>query len=191
LALGVLGVAAVWPVVAIVLVTLWCWCARFADRSITSLVGRREQYGRRRRDVPMAILAGPWHLIISAVLVVLALVIPAVVAAGSTFSVALAAAAVVGGQPAPDRSLALVAGGFLGLLMCWWGPGGASLRRGSRSLVRVLAPGEASTALVLAACVLLGVGFAGWAWFQHGIPGWWPLSPVHLPALPNPFSWGA
>jgi hypothetical protein len=132
-------------------------------------------------------MASPWHLVMSAVVLVLALLLPAVVAAGSTFSVALAAAAVTGGAPAPGSSLALAAGGFLGLLMCWWGPGGVSLRRGSRSLVRALAPGEGSTSLLVGACVLIGAGFAGWAWFQHGIPGWWPLPPVHLPAVPSLF----
>jgi predicted Ser/Thr protein kinase len=187
LLVGVLGVASMWPMVAVVLVIAWSWVARFADRSITSLVLRRHRRGRRRTDIPMALVASPWHLVISAVMGVLALLIPAFVAIGSTLAVAFAAAAVAGGDPQPDRSLPLVAGGFLGLLMSWWGPGGSSLRRGSRSLVRAVAPGEGATDFVVATCVLVGAGLAGWAWLQHGIPGWWPWSLVQLPVLPSPF----
>jgi len=183
LLVGVLGVAAIWPLVAIGLVTAWSWCARFADRSITSLVLRRHERGRRRSDVPLAILASPWHAVLSAMSMVLALLLPAVVAIGSTFSIALAAALVAGGDPAPDRPLPLVAGGFLGLLMGWWGPGGASLQRGSRSLVRAVAPGNGATAFVVASFPLMGVGFAAWAWWQHGQPDWWPWSLEHLSVI--------
>ena len=187
LLVGVLAVAAIRPLVAIGLVTIWCWFARFADRSISSLVARRDEHGRRRSDVPVAVVASPWHAIISAGAAIVALVLPATVAIGATFCAALVVAAVAGGDPQPDRSLPLVAGGFLGLLMAWWGPGGASLRRGSRSLVRAVAPGTGATGIIVAAFLLMGLGLGGWAWLRQGQPDWWPWSLGHFPAFPRLF----
>jgi hypothetical protein len=187
LGVGVLGVAGIWPTVAIALFTLWSWCARFADRSITSLVLRRHERGRRRSDVPLAVVASPWHAGISAAATVLALFLPAIVAIGSTFCVALAIAAVAGGEPQPDRSLPLVVGGFLGLLLGWWGPGGASLRRGSRSLVRTLAPGKGATGIVVATFLLMGLGLGAWASLRAGQPDWSPWSSGQFPALSRLF----
>lgn len=58
-------------------------------------------------------------------------------------------------------------------MTAWWGPGGASLRRGSRSIVRGVTPGATATqvvaaALLLGAAVLLAVTVAG------GGPSWTP-----------------
>ena len=188
LLVGVLGVATIWPMVAILLVALWSLLARFADRSITAVSTRRYERGRRLSDIPVAVLASPWHAIASVVAMVLALVIPAIVAVGSTLSIALASAALAGGDPQPDRSVPLVAGGFLGLLMCWWGPGGARLQRGSASLLRAVAPRKGVTDFVVATCVLLGVGLGAWAWVRSGQPGWWPWSLDHFQAMSR-FFW--
>jgi len=187
LMVGALGTAAVWPVVAAGVIILWFWCARFADRSVTSLVVRRHESGRRRRDVPIAVLASPWHVISSAVATVVALLLPATIAIASTFSAALAVAAISGGNPQPDRSLPLVAGGFLGLMMGWWGPGGASLRRGSRSLVRGVTPGKTTTEVVVTILILLGAGLGVLAWQRLGQPDVWPLVPGRFPVI-WPFS---
>jgi hypothetical protein len=174
LTVAVLGVAAVWPLVAVGLVVLWSWCARFADRSVTSLVQRRYERGRRRRDVPLAVVVSPWHVVIAACATVIALLLPAVIAVASTFSAALAFAPWSNGDPLPGRSLPLVVGGVIGLLMAWWGPGGASLRRGSRSLIRGVATAKTATDLVVAALLLLGAGLSVWAWQRHGQPNLWP-----------------
>jgi hypothetical protein len=182
-----LGVAAIWPVVAIGLFALWSVLARFADRSITSLVMRRQDRGLRRSDIPVTIVASPWHAVLAALSMLVALVIPAIVAVGSTFSVALGSAAITGGNPAPGRSMPLVVGGLLGLVMCWWGPGGATLQRGSRSLLRVMAPGKGVTDFVVATFVLLGAGLGAWAWVRNGQPVWWPWSPDHFQAISRTF----
>ena len=183
LMVGVLGVAAVWPVVAIGLVILWFWCARFADRSVTSLVMRRYERGRRRSDVPLAVVASPWHVLVSALATVLGLLLPAVVAIASTFSAAWAVVAVSGGDPHPESSLTLVVGGATGLLMAWWGPGGASLRRGTRSLVRGTAGGRLATDIFVATSLLLGAGLGLWAWLRHGQPDPWPWAPGQFPFI--------
>ncbi len=171
---AVLGVAAIWPLVAIGLIVLWSWCARFADRSLTSVVLRRYASGRRRRDVPLAVVLSPWHVAVAASATVIALVLPAVIAIASTFSAALALEPWSGGDPQPATSLPLVVGGLIGLLLAWWGPGGASLRRGSRSLIRGMVPGKTMTDIVVGALFLLGVGLGVWAWLRHGQPDLWP-----------------
>jgi serine/threonine protein kinase len=187
LLVGVLGVATIWPIVAIAMVILWSWCSRFADRSMTSLLTRRHDRGRRRSDVPLAIVASPWHVLVAALATVLTLLIPAIVAVGSTLAIALAAAAVVGGDPQPDRAAPIVAGGLLGLLMGWWGPGGASLQRGSRSLVRAVVPGRGATDFIVAAFSLAGVGLAAWAWMRGGQLDWWPWTPGYFQAITGSF----
>jgi len=183
LMVGGLAVAAAWPVVAVGLVVIWFWCARFADRSVTSLVLRRHDRGRRRMDVPLAVIVSPWHVLSSAVATVIALVLPAAIAVASAFSAALAIAAIFGGDPHPARSLPLVVAGFLGLLTGWWGPGGASLRRGSRSLVRGLAPGGAVTQIAVLVVLLGAAGFGVLAWQRSGQPDVWPLVPAQFPVI--------
>jgi hypothetical protein len=184
---GVLGVAAIWPVVAVLLIVIWCWSARFADRSNTWLVMRRHNRGPRRSDIPLAVVVSPWQLVVSALVTLIALTIPAVVAVGSTLSVALVSGAVAGGNPQADRSIPLVVGGFLGLLMCWWGPGGARLQRGSRALLRAVTSGRGATELLVGTFVLIGAGLGAWAWVRNGQPDWWPWSPEHFRALSRSF----
>jgi hypothetical protein len=116
-----------------------------------------------------------------------ALIIPAIVAVGSTFSVALASAAVTGGNPQPGRSGPLVVGALLGLVMCWWGPGGATLQRGSRSLLRAAAPGKGATDFLVGTLVLIGVGLGAWAWVRNGQPDWWPWSLDYFRTILRPF----
>ena len=172
---------------AVGLVFLWALLARFADRSITSLVMRRHDRGLRRSDIPLAIAASPWHAVLAVGTTLLNLFIPAVVTVGAAFVLALASAAATGGVPQPDRSLPLVGAGLLGLLMCWWGPGGATLQRGSRSLLRAVTPGKGATDFLVAALVLIGVGLGAWAWVRNGQPDWWPWALDHFPAIARSF----
>ncbi len=180
LLVGVLGVAAIWPFVAIGLVVVWSLLARFADRSATALQTRRDVHGRRRRDVPLAVLVSPWHAVVAVVASAIALVIPAVVAVAATFSVGLASAALTGGAPHPGRSVPLVVGGLFGLLTCWLGPAGGSLRRGSRTLLDGVTPGRRANHFVVAILVLVGSGLGAWAWVRHGQLDGWPWSTEYL-----------
>ena len=183
LMVGILGVASIWPVVAILLIVIWSWSARFADRSNTWLLVRRHNRGPRRSDIPLAVVVSPWHVVVAALLTLITLTIPAVVSVGSTLTTALVSAAVAGGDPRADRSLPLVVGGLLGLLMCWWGPGGARLQRGSRALLRAVAPGKGATGFLVATLVLIGAGLGAWAWMRSGQPDLWPWSPEHFRSL--------
>ena len=66
LAAAFTATAATWPGIALLLGVIWCWLARFSDRSVTALILRRYRYGRRRADLPMAVVLSPWHLVVSA-----------------------------------------------------------------------------------------------------------------------------
>ncbi len=175
-ALGVLLVAgfAVLPVVAAVLTAAWMLLARTADRSMTSLVLRRHASGVRRSDVPMAVVSGPWHAVVAVVATALALVVPLLVGVSTAFCTALAVSAATGGAAEPAASLPLAVGSLLGLWVAWWGPGGASLRRGTRSMVRGVtvnaAVRQALVAITLVAAVALGI----WCYAGGGEPSWWP-----------------
>jgi hypothetical protein len=61
------------------------------------------------------------------------------------------------------------------MLIAWWGPGGASLRRGSRSLVRGVARGETLTAVVVGALLLAAAVLTALAFVRHGQLTWWPF----------------
>jgi hypothetical protein len=178
---ALVGLTAVWPVVAVAVFVLACWVARFTDRSMTSLVVRRHAGGRRRSDVPVAVAASPWHLLSAALGTVVALLLPAAVALATTFSAALAVVGLTGGDPHPDTSAPLAAGAFLGILTAWWGPGGASLRRGARSLVRGGVRGRSTSEILVTALLLAGAGLGVWAWLRGGMPDWSPWTADQLP----------
>jgi serine/threonine protein kinase len=171
---AVVAATAAFPVVAGVVAVLWSWAARTADRSVTSLVVRRYHRGRRRSDVPFAVVASPWHLVVGALATVVSALLPLVVGVCAVFSTALATVAVVGGSPEPDAALPLAVGGALTTLMAWWGPGGSGLRRGSRSIVRGVSRGPRSAQVLVAVSLVVAAGCALWALQHGGRPDWWP-----------------
>lgn len=174
LLLAMVAAAAAFPVVAGVVALLWSWAARTADRSVTSLVLRRHDRGRRRSDVPFAVAASPWHLVVGLVATVVSAILPAVVGVCAVFSAALAIVAVTGGSPEPDHSGPIAVGAVVAGLMAWWGPGGAGLRRGSRSIVRGTTPGPRATKVAAGLLLVVAAGFAVWSLRQGAVPQWWP-----------------
>ncbi len=175
------ALGAVLPVVAAGVVVLWSLVARFTDKSMTALVLRRHEAGPRRSDVPLAVASGPWHLLWAALSTVLGLLLPAFVAVATVLSASLGLAVARGGDPEPERALPLAAGFLLGLLMMWWGPGGASLRRGSRSIVRGAVPSGTVSVVVAGVLTIGAAALALWAWQRGGILDWWPLSGQQSP----------
>ena len=172
--------AAAFPVVAVAVAVLWSWTARTADRSVTSLVLRRHHRGRRRSDVPRAVLASPWHLVVGLVATLVSAILPVVVGVCAVFSTALAVVAVTGGSPEPDRAGPAAVGAVVAGLMAWWGPGGAGLRRGSRSIVRGTSPGPRASRVVVVLLLLAAAGLAVWNLQQGGTPQWWPTQQPSL-----------
>lgn len=173
-ALGAL--AALAPMVAVLVAVGWSWMARVADRSMTALVLRRWQNGRRRSDLPVAVALGPWHLVRAAAATVLGVLLPLMVGVATAFCVSLVVSALTGAAPSPGSAPALAAGGLVAVLMGWWGPGGAGLRRGSRSVVRGVARPGLTADLVVGALVAVTLGIAVWSCLRGGVPMWWPLA---------------
>ena len=184
LAAVVAGVAG-FPVAAGVFVVVWSWAARTADRSVTSLVLRRHTKGPRRSDVPLAVAASPWHLVVGALATVVSAILPLVVGICAVFSAALALVAVYGGQPHPNASGPLAVGAAVAALMAWWGPGGSGLRRGTRSIVRGISPGPRATQVLVGLALLTAAAIVVVLVQNGGTPNWWPNDPPSTTGLPG------
>jgi hypothetical protein len=176
LAAVVAGVAG-FPVVAGAFAVLWSWAARTADRSVTSLVLRRHAKGPRRSDVPLAVAASPWHLVVGALATVVSAILPLVVGTCAVFSAALGLVAVYGGQPHPNSAGPLAVGAVVAALMAWWGPGGSGLRRGTRSIVRGISPGPRAAQVLVVLALVVAAGIVVVLVQNGGTPSWWPDQP--------------
>jgi hypothetical protein len=169
-----LGLLALWPGVAVVVLVAWSVIARAVDRSMTGLVVRRYNYGRRPSDLPWSVVTSPWHLGLGAVATVLAMILPVSVAVAGVFSGALMLGGATGGELEPGTPVTLVLAGTLALAMAWWGPGGASLRRGTRSIVRTVAPDGLPAQIVAATLASGGVVLVVVA-LSRGVSTWAPF----------------
>lgn len=176
------GVTSITPLAGWALYAVWGLLARTVDRSLTGLVLRRHEVGPRRSDIPLAVLASPWHLVAAALSTVLSLLLPLAMAVilPMVISGLLTTTEMVAGI-GPDHPLAVGAGALVGALLGWWGLGSTSLRRGSRTVVRGLLPQGGPTAFVVAVCLLGGLGLAAWAGLSVEHVSWWPLAPGSNP----------
>jgi hypothetical protein len=136
---------------------------------------RRYRYGRRRADLPMAVALSPWHLVVAAGLTLAGLIVPVLVAVSAAFCATLGVSALTSASIGPALAPSAAAGFAAGVLLAWWGPGGASLRRGSRSLVRGVARGTTVTAVLVGAFLVAAAVLTGLALVRHGQLTWWPL----------------
>lgn len=179
--LAALGMAA--PVFAFGLFVVLGAVARTADRSVTSLILRRTERGVRKSDVPLAVAASPLHFVIGLLGSAVFAVIPLIVAVGVMFAVAFGFSVPAGGVIEPIRPLPLAAGALSGVLAAWWGPGGASLRRGTRSIIRGVTPRTGGRQAYLVVLAVIAVGAVMWLLvYGPGQPTWWPASgPPQLP----------
>ncbi len=169
------GVMAAAPLVALAVLLGWMVLARTSDRSVTSLVMRRHERGARGSDVALAVASSPWHLLVGLVGTVVTGVLPLLVGVCALFAAALVLGTVQSQPVRTDAVVPLVAAAVFTALTAWWGPGGASLRRGSRSMVRGFTahPGvrqAVTVALLLVAAALVAVTVS------RGMPWWWPLA---------------
>ena len=174
--LALVAVAAVAPAVAVVAALLGSALARTVDRAHGALLRRRHERGPRRGDVVRAVASSPWHLVPATAVAVVALVLPLLLGVAVAFLTGwflgdggLGLAGVTPGSP-----VALAAGAACGAVAAWCGPGGGPLRRGTRTVVRAVAPGRGGSQvavvlllLVTVAAVLVVLGGAQ--------PDWTPL----------------
>ena len=170
------GIGAVWPTVGIALLVLWTIAARWCDKTITSLVLRRYAAGPRRSDSFVAAVTSPWHGVIAVLATLLTVLIPAFVGGCTAAAVGLGYSMAAGGPVYIGRPLPMALGVLIGAVVMWWGPGGVSLRRGSRSIVRGVVRGQPLTRIIIGLCALvaaIGVIFV----VTHLTSGvtWWPI----------------
>ena len=170
------AVAAVAPVVAVLVGLAWTWIARSVDRAVTSLVVRRYERGPRRSDMPVAVAMTPVHIVAAALAAAVAAVLPVAIGVATVVSVALLWAAVFGGPPTPGGAVGFAVGAAAAAVTAWWGPGGAGLRRGSRSIVRSVARPGLLGDIVVGVMVAGAIGLGVWAAVRGGMPLWWPLA---------------
>ncbi|WP_330474650.1 serine/threonine-protein kinase [Terrabacter sp. C0L_2] len=154
------GALMAWPGIAILVLAGLSVLARATDRSVTALVLRRYDYGRRRSDVPFAVVSSPWHLVVGVIATAVGMLLPVAVALAGIFAGALLLAGTQGTDLGPGAPITLAVGGVLGMLMLWWGPGGASLRRGSRSIARRVVPAGLASQIVAGLLVVAGIAAA-------------------------------
>jgi len=179
-AIAWVGALMAWPGISLAVLVVLSVLARATDRSVTALVLRRYDFGRRRSDVPFAVVSSPWHLVVGIIATGVGLLLPVAVALAGVFAAALLLAGTQGTDLGPGAPITLAIGGILGLLMLWWGPGGASLRRGSRSMARRLVPAGLAAQIVSGLLAVFGV-VAALVALRHGSSLTWD------PFTTNPF----
>ncbi len=176
------GISALWPLVGIALIVLWSFAARWADRAMTSMVMRRYNAGPRRSDTAVAVLSSPWHGVTAFFATVLSALIPVFVGACTAAIVALGFAMAGDGQTHAGRPLPIAAGVLVACWTLWWGPGSASMRRGSRSMVRGAVRGQQLTRVIVGLLVVVAVGATLWSLthLETQVSAW-PLTPDQIP----------
>lgn len=179
LALAALTAAAPW--VGLAVAVGWSWLARTVDLSMTSTVRRRYRAGRRRSDGFVAAAASPWHVVAAGLRTVVAALLPLAVGAAGVLAAALGQNAADGLGVRLDSPIPLAVGAFLVLGTGWWGPGGPSLRRGSRSLVRGVTGFPVVRLALIVVLLVLAVGVLGALAAGALDVSWWPSLESPLP----------
>ncbi|WP_194288519.1 protein kinase domain-containing protein [Ornithinicoccus halotolerans] len=181
---GLVGLASFVPLLAWAALAVWSVAARTTDHALTSLVLRRHDAGPRRSDVPVLVLSSPWHLLQALLGTALALLLPLALGAAVTVVTALGLTEFAGWPVGYEHPVPVATGMLVGGVFAWWGPGGLSLRRGSRTLLRGMLPGHHTTTLVVGFLLAAGAALLAWTMLEGGSQGtvsWWPLPPGARP----------
>ncbi|SDQ62464.1 serine/threonine-protein kinase [Quadrisphaera sp. DSM 44207] len=172
--------AAVAPLTTAILAALLGVAARTVDRVAGAAARRRFERGPRRSDGALTALGVPGHLLAALLTSVPALLLPALV--GVSVAALVGWAVDPATAVAPGQSLPLAAGAAAAVLTAWWGPGSASLRSGSRRIVRAVAPGPVGAQVAVAVLVLVALAAVLVVLGNQGQPDWSPLPASPLPA---------
>ncbi|WP_109471771.1 serine/threonine-protein kinase [Ornithinimicrobium cavernae] len=173
---ALVGLAALAPLLSWGLLVIWSVAARTVDHAVTALVLRRHEAGPRRSDVPLAVLTSPWHLFVSALSTGLAILLPIAFAVAATVITAGGLTETGLLRVGVEHPVPVAVGSLLGMLMAWWGPGGLALRRGTRTMVRSILPGQLLTQVVATVLLVGGVSVLGWTVLDAGTVSWWPTT---------------
>lgn len=175
LALGVVLalVAAVAPVRVAIALAVASVVARTVDRSAQGLHRRRAERGSRPSDATVTGLSVPHRLALALLVTVPALLLPVLMGISAAF---ITGWALAGETPDPGAPPALVVGAATALLTAWWGPGGASLRRGTRLAVRAATPSQGAVGIVAGLLALVALAAVLVVAGPDHQPDWSPLS---------------
>ena len=164
------------PVVAALVAAGWAVLARTVEASALSMYLNAAERGRRRSDAPLALLASPLRAIPALLTTALVLVPSVLVAAGVSVGAAALLTASSGVSVAADSESTLAIGFVAGVLVGWWGIGGAALRRGSRRTMRALSVNRTGAFALASALLLVAAYFAIASQASGMTPDWSPLS---------------
>lgn len=160
------------PVFGLVAGALWSVLARTVERARYSLLLRRHNQGPRPGDVAAALGRTPWYLVTSTLSTALAVLLPVLLGVSTFFATQIVVPISTDG---PAGLVPMAAGAVAAWITGWWGPGGGGLRRGSRSVLRSVAPG-APGALVAVTFCLAVVAVAWYALVTNAWqPSWYPF----------------
>jgi serine/threonine protein kinase len=184
LMLALAGLMALTPGVGLLVTAVLIVLGRTVDRGSTALMRRRQvRGGRGKSDGLVAMAASPVHLIAASLITLFCLILPIVVGLVVGGLVTAGAATSRGLDWQPLSAVGFAAGGLSGLLVAWWGPGGSSLRRGSKITLRK-AFRPAWMSLLVATLLLVGA-VASFAGAASGSGAGWARTPIQSPNLPN------
>ncbi len=151
--------------------------ARAVDRTSGLLLRRRYERGPRRGDVALAVVSAPWNLLVAGLWSVPLLVLPLLVSVSTVFLTGLV---VDLSTSAVGQTIPLALGAAAGALTAWWGPGGSSLRRGSRTVVRAVSPGPNGPTVAVPLLLALAGGLLVLLVAYQWAPEWYPLEQAPL-----------
>ncbi|WP_187697848.1 serine/threonine-protein kinase [Cellulomonas telluris] len=179
------------PAVTLAVVLVLLVLVRTVGSAVESMHGRRERAGVRRSDVPLALVASPWHLL-RAVLGLLPSVLVAasvaVIVAGVAWWLLASGRWVLGdvvaGEPpgGPEGAAAVGTLVLLVVLVLWFGPLSRLTRTGARRVLAGVAPGWVG-ALVVVVLALVAAAVLAHQVLQGADIGWAPLP---VPRVPGP-----
>jgi len=160
-----IGVAAPYVGSAVLLGALTI--ARTAWRVRRRLYERQLARGPQRSDGVLAAIGAPWHLVTTAFPSLVQTAV--IVGAGALVGIAALGAGAVGPR------VPYVLGGAFAVLLAWFGPGAARVRRGGRVLVAAVTR-DPRAGWVVAVVVAVAAWALGLWWESYGT-NWWPASP--------------
>ncbi len=182
--LALAGVIAYSPGFGALLAALLMVLARTVDRGSTALMRRRQvRGGRGKSDGVVAVAASPVHLIAASLITVFCLILPVIMGfiVGGIFTAGAANANGLDWQPL--SAVGFGTGAVAALFVAWWGPGGSSLRRGSKiALRKAFRPAWLS---LLVAALLIAGGALSFHSAATGNGAGWARQPITAPELPN------
>ena len=178
------ALALVAPVLALGAGIVWSWLARTVERAVVGLSLRRGEYGARRGDVAGAVLRSPAYAVGAALASIFGAILPTLVGGAAVVGgIALQGAGVVPGAASdPSAAAPLLAAAAAAMVVAWWGPGGSSVRRGTRVVVRWATPGRHGSVVVTGVVLLVAAVIALISQSSGFQPSWAPLGG-------DPFDW--